>query len=71
MLDHASPISAAVENALYQPFSRNDSSINIEGLGLGLSIIKQVVNHHQGFIKLNHDYKDGNHFIVRLSNVIV
>ncbi len=70
-IDQGTPISKAVEKTLYQPYTRFNTSTDVEGLGLGLSIVKQVVEYHQGSILLDHQHSQGNHFIIKLSNIVV
>lgn len=56
----------AVENhqRIFQKFERADKSIS--GLGLGLYIVKQIIDMHQGFIRVESELGQGATFIVEL-----
>jgi two-component system, OmpR family, phosphate regulon sensor histidine kinase PhoR len=53
---------------LFQPFYRvrTEVTIDIEGTGLGLSLVKAVIEAHNGQISLESDAGKGSTFIVRL-----
>lgn len=53
---------------LFQPFVQIDSSINrrYEGTGLGLMLVKQIVELHGGFVELNSQVGQGSCFFVCL-----
>ena len=70
-LDQGTSIPEAAEQALYQPHSRFDTSSGTEGLGLGLHIIKQVVDYHNGSIKIDHSNPLGNHFMIHLKGIVI
>lgn len=70
-IDHGKPLSKSVEDALYLAHTRFQTSNKTEGLGLGLTIVKQVISLHKGSIKLNRDYEEGNHFVVILRNIMI
>ena len=48
-----------IENAdmekLFQPFQRGKGKQNLEGAGLGLSLVKKIVDMHEGDIQLHND----------------
>lgn len=70
-IDRGKPLSKSIEDALYLAHTRFQTSDKTDGLGLGLTIIKKVISLHNGSIKLNHDYTQGNHFVVVLHDILV
>jgi signal transduction histidine kinase len=54
--DHGYGINAAEKEAVFQRFYRGDTSRSSEGNGLGLSLVKAVVDLHQGAIMLEDNH---------------
>ena len=61
-------ISSTDQEKLFQPFVQIDSGLNrqYEGLGLGLTIVKQIVELHGGNVDLIKPMSQGSRFRVRL-----
>lgn len=47
-------------NSFFEPFTRDCTQPNVEGFGLGLYIVNEVVKRH-GFV-FTHEYKEGRHY---------
>ena len=54
------------QQKIFERFERATSSRNISGLGLGLFIVKQIVEVHQGSIHVDSEFGKGTKFIVEL-----
>ncbi len=61
-------IAESDQNRLFQPFVQIDSSLNrrYEGTGLGLALVKQIVELHGGDVSLDSELGQGSCFTVRL-----
>lgn len=57
-------------NKVFEPLYRSKNTNHIEGTGLGLSIVKNIIYQHDGHISINHNYKEGCEFIVKLNKII-
>jgi signal transduction histidine kinase len=55
---------------MYQPFFRGKNSVLKKGFGLGLSIVKRVIEAHKGFIKYSSVMENENAFTVILPRKI-
>ncbi|MBA2403514.1 MAG: PAS domain S-box protein [Bdellovibrionales bacterium] len=64
--DQGSGISVEDQERVFDRFERVDSKAEISGLGLGLYIVKQIVEMHQGHITVESQLGLGSSFIVRL-----
>ncbi|MCA9916297.1 MAG: response regulator [Anaerolineales bacterium] len=51
---------------LFDPFHRAKNAEHVKGTGLGLTIVKECVEHHQGKIEIYSQLDQGTQFIVRL-----
>nr|WP_290427049.1 ATP-binding protein [Algoriphagus limi] len=51
---------------LFSSFFRATNVKNIQGSGLGLSIVKEFVNLHQGTIEVKSEVNKGSEFIVKI-----
>lgn len=54
------------QKRIFEKFYKGDKSRNTDGNGLGLSIVKRIVNIHQGQILLESSIDDGTKIIVKL-----
>lgn len=50
---------------IFKPFSRLDKSKNIPGSGLGLSIVKRIIEHHHGEINVHSEIELGTRFTIK------
>jgi signal transduction histidine kinase len=55
---------------LFEPFFRASNAVNLPGTGLGLNIIKEAVNRHNGQIIVKSKLNEGTEFKVILPNAI-
>ncbi len=60
--DNGPGIGAEVADKIFQPFYTSSS----KGTGLGLAVVKSVVNAHQGEVSLLNETKTGAHFVIKL-----
>jgi signal transduction histidine kinase len=51
---------------IFERFARAVPSRNISGLGLGLYIVKQILNAHHGLVRVESEVGKGSTFIVEL-----
>jgi CheY-like chemotaxis protein len=53
---------------IFQPFTQIDSALNrrYEGTGLGLALVKKIVELHKGFVQVNSEVGAGSSFIINL-----
>ncbi|MDX2212313.1 MAG: PAS domain S-box protein [Oculatellaceae cyanobacterium bins.114] len=68
VIDTGIGIAAADQSKLFQPFIQLDSNLNrhYEGTGLGLTLVKQIVELHGGSVGLRSELGQGSCFTVRL-----
>jgi signal transduction histidine kinase len=64
--DHGIGIALDDQARVFERFERAASPLNFGGLGLGLWIVKQVVEAHEGSIRLDSELGQGSTFTVRL-----
>jgi PAS domain S-box-containing protein len=71
VIDTGIGIASADQQKLFQPFIQLDSSLNrqYEGTGLGLTLVKQIVELHGGTISLESEIGQGSCFTVRLPHI--
>lgn len=59
-------IPSASLDTLFEPFTQVDNSLALHGLGLGLSLVKSLVDLHGGEIRVHSDGEDmGSEFMIR------
>lgn len=51
---------------IFERFYRQDKSRSVEGNGLGLSIVKRIIDLHQGIIDVESREDGGSHFVIKL-----
>jgi signal transduction histidine kinase len=61
-------IAPSDQNKLFQPFLQIDSGLNrtYEGIGIGLAIVKQIVELHNGYVDLSSQLGQGSCFTVSI-----
>jgi signal transduction histidine kinase len=64
--DHGIGISKGDQKRIFDRFERAVSIKRFGGLGLGLFIVRQIVNAHQGTIRVESELGKGSTFIVEL-----
>jgi signal transduction histidine kinase len=64
--DHGVGIALEHQERIFQPFERAVSYVNVSGLGLGLYIVRQIVEAHRGHIHLESEPDHGATFTVDL-----
>jgi signal transduction histidine kinase len=73
VIDNGIGISRELQNTVFERFIQADKTIarNREGSGIGLSLVKSLVDLHQGKISLISEQGKGSEFIVMLPDVFV
>jgi signal transduction histidine kinase len=73
VIDNGIGISREMQNTVFERFIQADKTIarNREGSGIGLSLVKSLVDLHQGKISLISEQGKGSEFIVMLPDVFV
>ena len=64
--DHGIGIAKENQERIFNRFERAISANSISGLGLGLYIVRQILDAHQGSIRVESELKQGSNFIVEL-----
>lgn len=69
--DNGIGIQDEFKDVIFDRFVQGDKSLNRkkEGSGIGLALVKSLVEFHQGTIEINKEYKNGSEFIVKLPNI--
>ncbi|MED0658181.1 HAMP domain-containing sensor histidine kinase, partial [Anoxybacillus ayderensis] len=62
MYDSGSGIPTHMQEAIFEPFITTKSS----GTGLGLTIVKRIIENHGGTIALHDSSEQGTTFVIRL-----
>jgi len=60
--DNGEGISPAIANKIFEPFYTS----KVQGTGLGLAVVKSVVEAHQGQVQLLNSFGQGAHFCIKL-----
>ncbi len=68
VIDTGIGISSDAQTRLFKPFEQIDSSLNrqYEGTGLGLALVKQIIELHGGFVTLQSELGQGSCFTIGL-----
>ena len=66
VIDHGPGIEPAMKEKIFEPFQRANMTEPIPGLGLGLYVVKLIVEGHGGHIAVNSDLGQGSTFVVNL-----
>lgn len=71
--DNGIGIQDEFKDIIFDRFIQGDKSLNRkkEGSGIGLALVKSLVEFHEGIVEINKEYKNGSEFIVKLPNVKV
>jgi signal transduction histidine kinase len=64
--DHGPGITAKDKERIFLPFEREVSYLNVSGFGLGLYIVRQIVQAHCGTVRLESAVGQGAAFTVEL-----
>ena len=64
--DEGIGIPDALKETLFEPFKRGNHNLDVSSLGLGLAIIKQVVNIHEGTISCDSVVDEGTTFTINI-----
>jgi signal transduction histidine kinase len=64
--DAGEPIRDADRERLFEPFYRRPGSVYSTGVGLGLSLVRQIARHHGGTVRCVSTAEAGNGFVVSL-----
>ncbi len=67
--DQGSGISDAVKDIILEPYTR-ENIYAVEGLGIGLSLVKSITSKYSGSISINHNDPNGSIISVILKNII-
>lgn len=72
VLDRGPGIPDDERDRIFEPFFRGRMAIRdqVHGTGLGLNLVKRVVEAHHGSVRVNSQVRDGAEFIVRLPAVL-
>lgn len=66
IIDNGPGMSAEELEQIFQPFYRGGSVSDLSGFGLGLPLVKRIINLHKGAIQVSSDLKTGSAFLVIL-----
>jgi len=66
VVDHGPGIDPAAAKRIFEPFERASSAESVPGLGLGLYVVKMIVEGHGGKIDVDSRPGQGSRFIVDL-----
>lgn len=64
--DHGNGIDKKIQKEIFEPFRRANNGNSIPGLGVGLFIVKQIVQAHEGQINVNSEVGKGSTFYLKL-----
>jgi len=66
VIDHGPGVDPAMREKIFEPFQRASSNEPIPGLGLGLYVVKLIVEGHGGHIAIDSELGRGSKFVVDL-----
>lgn len=69
IVDNGIGMSSEVKSRIYEKFYQGDSSRSVSGNGLGLTLVKRIIDLHQGTIKVSSIEGKGTTFTVLLPNI--
>ena len=64
--DNGPGLPAGKEDALFAKFARGKNESTIAGVGLGLSIVKAIIEAHEGSVRAENRAEGGTRFVIRL-----
>lgn len=64
--DNGVGVPADILNKIFDPFFRGDSSRSTEGAGLGLTLVKKIIENHHGTISVKSQVNKGTNVIISL-----
>jgi signal transduction histidine kinase len=67
--DHGKGIPEQDQSLVFQPFYRSDNTANIQGYGIGLSLVERIVKLHNGTITIQSNLPKGTIFILSFSHL--
>ncbi len=70
VIDQGVGIPTDIQETIFQPYTRGHNIYKIEGLGIGLSLTKKIINKYNGNIKIHSNNPKGSIITVLLRNVI-
>lgn len=68
--DHGKGVALKDQERIFKRFERADDSVSSWGMGLGLFIVREILNLHEGTVDINSEYLDGAEFIITLPRVV-
>jgi signal transduction histidine kinase len=54
---------------IFEPFYRGTNTLSIQGIGIGLPLVNQIINNHNGSIKLSSEVGKGTRVIIKLPSI--
>jgi len=66
VIDHGPGVDPAMKEKIFEPFQRASTNEPIPGLGLGLYVVKLIVEGHGGHIAIDSELGQGSKFVVDL-----
>jgi PAS domain S-box-containing protein len=66
VVDHGIGIDQSMLSRIFNPFERAESAQHVQGLGLGLHVVRSIVEGHHGTIDVKSERGHGSRFIVEL-----
>jgi signal transduction histidine kinase len=70
VVDYGIGIAPSEISQIFEPFYRGNEIRNISGYGIGLSLVKKIVDMHNGVITVESTEGVGSRFTVKIPNLI-